>query len=84
MSSDGASYVLFMINGGVQVKSLMSIVTNFVLGVDGTLLKRHLAVVMPAVGVLTSPTYWMKLPPTVNRMHLVSVFSGHTLATTRK
>jgi hypothetical protein len=31
-------------------------------------------VVMSAVVVLTSPGYWMRLPPTVRRMHLVSAF----------
>jgi hypothetical protein len=35
----------------------MSIVMSLALGVDRTLLKRMLAVVMSAVGVFTSPNY---------------------------
>ena len=43
-------------------ESLMSIVMNFSLGAGRTLLKWRLTVVMSAVGALTSPGCWMRLP----------------------
>ena len=48
--------------GLLKEKPLMSIVMNFALGVGRMQLKRHMAVVMSAEGVLTSPVYWMRLP----------------------
>jgi hypothetical protein len=54
----GDSHVLAMVHGSVFKQiSLMSIVMNFASGVDRMLLKRSLAVVRSAVGVLTSPGY---------------------------
>jgi hypothetical protein len=50
---DWVSHVFVLVHG----KFLMSIVMSLALGVDRTLLKRMLAVVMSAVGVFTSPNY---------------------------
>ena len=61
---------------------MMSAVRHFALGVEMTLLKRHLAVLTVAVGVLKGPAYSSKFPPTVNRVQNVSALSGlisHTI-----
>ena len=74
---DGDSYVFVMVHGSVDVDRLE------ILLVDGTLFKRHLAVVMSAVGALASPGYWMKLPAAVQQIRMVSAFSSRTEAATR-
>jgi hypothetical protein len=70
---DGDSHVLVMVHRSVQVEVYE--VDRLALRVDRTLLKRHLAVVMSAVGVLTSPGDWMRLPLTMKRIRLVLNFS---------
>ena len=54
----------------------MSAVRHCALVVEITLLNRHLAVVMGAVGVLRGPSKVRLLPPTVRRERCFSAFSG--------
>ena len=54
----------------------MSAVRHFALVVEITLLKRHLAVVTVAVGVLRGPSKVRLFPPTVRRERCFSAFSG--------
>jgi hypothetical protein len=82
--------VFNMVHGGVQVEVFdadyhafyIGSGQAFCIGSGQDTVERHLAVIMAAVCVLTSPGYRMRLPPTVKWMRLVSAFSGRTLATT--
>jgi len=60
----------------------MSMVAYFEPGVDMTEFQCALMVVIPAVGVLVTPLYDIRLPPAVRRTLCVSVFCGlmaHTI-----
>ena len=48
-------HVLWIWQSGVEVKKIILAKTHFTSGVDTTLLNRHLAVVMVAVGVVSVP-----------------------------
>jgi hypothetical protein len=82
--SDGDSHVLVLVHGSGQVEVFDVGRHQCALGVVRMLLSRHLAVVMSAVEVLTSPRYWMRLPPTVKRMRSVSTYYGRILVTIRR
>ena len=54
---------------------------HFAFGVDTTLLNKHFAVVIVAVGVVSVPSYSCKFPPTVIRVRCVSALLGRMLHT---
>jgi hypothetical protein len=81
--SDGVRHVRVLVYGSGQVEVFGVDRPQYALRVVRVLVKRQLAVVMSAVGVLTNSRYWMRSPATAKRLRSVSAYFGRILTTLR-